>query len=140
MDIIKTYTEVFEVLNLLGNEYIQKIPTKLYNHIDNNRDKKSIIEYNINKNILEQDIGEDARDMIAYLNLQYWCTEDEKQKLLKKYKENDDLYEEKLREKYNIDIFADKKYKNNENVQLIEYKENIFQKILNKIINWIKLG
>ena len=28
--------------------------------------------YDINKNILDQNISEDARDMIAYLNLQYW--------------------------------------------------------------------
>ena len=69
MDLIKMYTEVFEVLNLLGNEYIQKIPIQLYNHINNNRDKKSIIEYNINTNILEQNIRGKRYDCLFELTI-----------------------------------------------------------------------
>lgn len=139
MDILKTYTEVFEILNLLGNEYIQKIPIELYNHIESNRDKKSIIEYDVDKDILGQNISEDARDMIAYLNLQYWCSQEEKQELMKQYQQNDNLYEEKIREKYNVDIFLNKKRESTQqNMQLVEYKENIFKKIFEKIINWIK--
>jgi len=139
MDILKTYTEVFEILNLLGNEYIKKIPIELYNHIENNRDKKSVIEYDVDKDILEQNISEDARNMIAYLYLQYWCTQEEKQELMKQYQQNDNLYEEKMREKYNVDIFFNKKRENiKSNMELVEYKENIFKKIFKKIIDLIK--
>lgn len=139
MDILKTYTEVFEILNLLGNEYIKKIPIELYNHIENNRDKKSVIEYDVDKDIVEQNISEDARNMIAYLYLQYWCTQEEKQELMKQYQQNDNLYEEKMREKYNVDIFFNKKRENiKSNMELVEYKENIFKKIFKKIIDLIK--
>ena len=141
---VKTYTEVYEILNLLGNEYIKKLPIELYNHIDNNRDKKSIIEYDINKNILDQNISEDARDMIAYLNLQYWCTEEEREELMKKYQKNEIRYQEELKEKYNPDnLFNNKKTKNidndNENAQIIVYRENIFTKIVNKIKRFLKI-
>lgn len=153
MDMIKTYTEVFEVLNLLGNEYIQKIPNKLYMYIAENRDKKSIIEYDINTNILDQNISEDAKDMIAYLNLQYWCTPEEKERLLKQYEKNDKLYEEKLKEKYSYDNLFKKTNQNIEVIRnnddeskklekskaLIEYKESMFKKIISKIKHFFHL-
>ena len=81
------------------------------------------------------------------LNLNYWCKdENEKKELLKMYSENDKKIEAEMRERYNPDNIFKKKEKveqNNEvkqeNTELIECKEqNIFKKILNKIMKFFK--
>ena len=56
----------------------------------------------------------------------------------KKFYENDQKYQEELRQKYNPDNIFSKKNKNiieieDNKTQLIEYKETIFRRILNKI-------
>lgn len=68
----------------------------------------------------------------------YWCPEEEKQDLQKKFYENEQKYQEELRQKYNPDNIFTKKNKNiieieDNQTQLIEYKETIFRRILNKI-------
>ncbi len=42
------YSEVFEVLRVLGEEYINKIPLNIYNEIEEKRNKKSTYEFNYN--------------------------------------------------------------------------------------------
>lgn len=143
IDIAKTNTEVFEILNILGKEYINKIPVKLYNYIAYNRNKNSILEYDINENILEQGISNESRDFIAYLNVKYWCNDDEKRKLLEQYKRNDIEYEKKLEERYNVDVFANRrKINTREDIHPVKQEENkikmIFRKIKEFICNKIK--
>ena len=80
------------------------------------------------------------------LNLNYWCEDEtEKQEMLKMYADNDKKIEEEMRERYNPDNLFRKKEKvfeeenNEENMQLIEYKEqNIFKKIINKIMKFFR--
>lgn len=106
----RTYTEVYEVLQILGDEYINRIPIQLYKYIEEQRNTKSILEIDVNKDISEQDISEEASNFIAYLNLQYWCNKEEKEKLLKQYRMNDIEYEKELNEKYNKDSIFKNKY------------------------------
>ena len=132
----QVYSEVYEILNTLGKEYINKIPIKLYQHIESKRDKKSIIEFDVNKDIASQDVSEEATDIISYLNLEYWCTEEQKKELIKQYQENDKKYEKKLKEKYNTDsLFKKEKYidTNEKNLVNTEKKQSLFIKIINKI-------
>ncbi len=76
------------------------------------------------------------------LNLNYWCeSEEHKKELISRYNDNEQKYQQELREKYNPDnIFKNNDKKNSiqeeiiENeVALVEYKESIFKKIINKI-------
>lgn len=129
----KTYTEVYVILQTLGDEYITKIPNKLYEHIKNQRNKKSILEIDISKGIEDQEISEQATDFIAYLNLQYWTSEEEKNKLLEEYRQNDVKYEKELNERYNPDkLFKKQKKQNYQNdcQEMVVYKENIFSRII----------
>lgn len=129
----KTYTEVYVILQTLGDEYITKIPNKLYEHIENQRNKKSVLEIDISKGIEDQEISEQATDFIAYLNLQYWASEEEKNKLLEEYRQNDVKYEKELNERYNPDkLFKKQKKQNYQNdcQEMVVYKENIFSRII----------
>jgi len=141
-------TEVYEILNKLGKEYIRKIPNQLYSYIENNRNKNSIFEIDINKPLEEQDVMQDVLLFVAYLNIQYWSTDEEKEQLIKKYGTLDENEEIRKREKYDIDnIFeqhnSDKnvEQKSIKQMEMIKYKkESLFDKIIKLIHKLLKKG
>ena len=85
--------------------------------------------------------------------IQYWYKdESKKQKLLEVLDENERKYQEALKEKYNPDnIFKNKNNNNtfdgdipeNEEIsvgmQISEYKEPIFKRIVNKILEFLHI-
>ena len=73
----------------------------------------------------------------------YLATSEQKQKIIKMQNEERAKNELKKQQKYETDIFKNKKVEQQTNAiqeekSLIKYKENIFQKIINKIKNWFK--
>lgn len=141
------YTEVYEILSFMEQKYVDMIPLKLLELFKEEKEKE--YKPNINPTIPldEQNLQKKTLSILAMLNLNYWCEdENEKKELIALYAENDKRKEEELREKYNPDNLFKKKeqiVEDNEikqdNTQLIEYKEqNIFKKILNKIMNFFK--
>ena len=141
-DIARNYSEVYEILNLLGSKYIEKIPKKLYSFFEEERDLNYKKYSNLQEVENDSNIDENTLSIIAYLYIQYWCNnEDEKKELLKIYKNNDLMHEKELREKYNPDDIFKKCNNKKDNVDNIEenqanmiaYKESIFKRIINKI-------
>lgn len=94
------YSEVYGILDLLGEEYIKKIPGDLYEYIDSNRNKESEKIIDRHKSIEEQGFLDKTIEFISFLNLEYWADVDEKRELTKIYEENDRKYEEERRRKY----------------------------------------
>ena len=141
------YAEVYEILSFMEQKYVDMIPLKLLELFKEEKEKE--YKPNIKPTIPldEQNLQKKTLSILAMLNLNYWCeNENEKKELIALYAENDKRKEEELREKYNPDNLFKKKeqiVEDNEikqdNTQLIEYKEqNIFKKILNKIMNFFK--
>ena len=143
-DLLKAYAEVDEILSLMDNKYIEKIPVKMRKMFENERQKDYNPEIKVNIPLDEQNLQRKTFAILAMLNLNYWCEdEEEKQKLIQVYTENDKIREEELREKYNPDNIFKKKDTNeqteNNNVALIEYREeNFIKRILKMIINLFK--
>ena len=149
----QAYSEVDEFLGLVTEEEKNQIPKKLRDFFREEKD----IDYhkNIDPNIpiKEQNLKEETLAIIALLMIQYWYKdESKKQKLLEVLDENERKYQEELREKYNPDnIFKNKNQNNtfdeavpeNEEIsvgmQIVEYKEPIFKRIVNKILNFLHL-
>ena len=140
---IKAYSEVYEIINLLEEEYSNRIPKKVLDFFDEVRDKnyKPIID--VNKPLKEQNIERDAIILIAILDLNYWCdSEEEKKKLLDIFNRNTEIKNQKnkeLEEKYNLDnLFIKRnsisKFEEDKDLSLIEYKEHgLFKRIIEKI-------
>ena len=146
------YNEVFEFLNIIGKKYIDRIPKSLYEFIREQRVENYNIIIDIEQDVYEQ-ISEDALAFISYLNFTYWCNEEERNKLIKVYIENDKKEEKLKREKYNPNNIFNKKNINKseeylnvkeeslENIEVVWYKKisnrirNIFKLIFNKKIN-----
>lgn len=145
-NIYKAYAEVDKILSFMDTAYVEKIPKKMRDLFRN--EKLQDYEPNINPKISldEQNLQKKTYAILAMLNLNYWCKdEEEKKELIKLYAENDRKREEELREKYNPDnIFKNKQKKNISNTEetntsLIEYKDsNFFKKIISKIMSLFK--
>jgi len=139
MNIPKAYSEVYSFINALGLEYKEKIPNRIYEVIKEQRDKECVVTLHKDQEITQGMLSHEALALIAALNLQYWCTDnEEKQRLKQAYM----LNTEKENEKYSYDnMFShkgkseDEEVENNlkENMQLIEYKEGIFKRIFKLI-------
>lgn len=91
------YAEVNEILNLLGNEYKNKIPEKIINLFYEKEDKNYKINISSEKELRDSNISKTALTIISILNLKYWVTnKEEKCKLENRYKENDRIFNEKI--------------------------------------------
>lgn len=133
----KAYTEVNCLLQYLPQSYLDKLPKKLMELIRDQADTQYNIYIDTNKSLLEQNFSDKAIALIAVLKYNYWSTDEEKQQLEKIFYENENTYQEELLEKYNPDnIFKKKKTENiDTNLQIVEYKENVFIQFFNKIKN-----
>lgn len=140
----QAYTEIDNFIELLDEYNKNKIPQKLREYFKKEKDGEYIKNINPNQPIKEQNLKEETLALIAMLNLQYWCEdENEKQRLKAIYAENERKYQEELREKYNPDnLFKNKQKIVEEKIEetlMVEYKESIIKKILNKILNFLHL-
>lgn len=148
-ELLKAYTEVDVILSYMEKVYIDKVPKKMRELFRN--EKLQGYKPNINPKIPldEQNLQNKTYDILAMLNLNYWCeSEEEKQELISIYAENDRKKEAELREKYNPDNLFKKKELQEEKIEqkiseenkaLIEYRENnLFKRIINKIMNLFK--
>lgn len=133
------YSEVYEILNLMGDRFINKLPNKLFDLIKNERLETYNPKYDLELPLEEQRIKEETIDIIALLYLNYWCeSEDEKNELNKIFQENEEIYIKELNEKYNIDnLFKNKQIEKNE-ILPIEYKRSFFRMIIDKIKQMLK--
>ena len=143
----KAYAEVLLILSYMEQKYADMIPKKLLELFNEEKDQNYQPDINPKISLAEQNLQRKTLALLAMLNLNYWCKdESEKQEMLKMYAENDKKIEAEMRERYNPDnLFKTrKKVEQNdeakeESTEIIEYKEqNIFNKILNKIMKFFK--
>lgn len=132
------YSQVYGILEMLGNDYITKLPSSLYTMINDERLKEYNPHYDLSMALEQQDIKKEALSMIALFHFNYWCSsQEEKDKLQNLFKNNEEKYQAELREKYNPDNLFKNKQKEveekNEDTSMVEYKENIFKRIISKI-------
>lgn len=134
------YSEVYSILNLLGESYIKKLPVSLFNMIEEEKRQDYNPKYDSKINLEQQNIKRETLSMIALFHLNYWCNSDEEKNELKiLFKTNEEKHQAEIREKYNPDnLFKKRNLQQEENVvmnevAMIEYKEPLFKRIINKI-------
>lgn len=145
------YAEVDAILNLLEEDYLNKIPEKVRKFFKEEKDVnyKPIIRDDVP--LEEQELRRTTGIIFAILNLNYWCeSEEEKQEILNEFAQNEQKKikeQEELYNKYNPENLF-KNRKNNvqglnkqvdENLSLIEYKkQNFVKRIFEKIARFFK--
>lgn len=133
--------EVSQILNLLGNEYINKIPYEFLKFMEEN--KAEHISISITEDNYENvELTRNAIIIISMLNLNYWVTDpEEKKKLLRIYQENDRKFLNKVPNYKNSDWLSNNRGEKsfekpkNETKYLINIEQ---QSVFTKVINFIK--
>lgn len=135
------YSEVYSVLNLLGDYFIEKIPVDTYKMIKEKRNKDYNPIYNLNISLDKQKISRRSLSVIALFDVNYWSGIERKSILKEMFKQNGIQRQKELSEKYKIeDMFKPIGSENKNTSEEITVKEekNIFYKMLDKIKNWLK--
>ena len=135
------YSEVLEILKHIPKEDYNKIPNNEIELFESYADNNYTFNYDTSKTLEEQNVSDITKGIIILLFRDYWATEIQRNKIIAKQNYDRMKLEEKKKEKYNVDIFKnrnnDKQKLNIENttkeVAMVEYKESIFKRIINKI-------
>ena len=134
------YSEVYSILNLLGESYIKKLPVSLFNMIKEEKRQDYNPKYDSEINLEQQSIKRETLSIIALFHLNYWCNSDEeKNEIRTLFKTNEKKHQAEIREKYNPDnLFKKHSLQQEEStitneVAMVEYKEPLFKRIINKI-------
>ena len=137
------YSEVYAILNMLGKEYIDKLPNDIYNIIKEEKSTEYNPVYETTVALDKQDVKKETISIIAFLHLKYWCNEEEKIKLRELFDENEDKYQEELKQQEEQEAEQEDEEIQDDNneieigkefLSMIVYKEeNFAQRIFNKI-------
>ena len=139
------YTEVYTILQDLDEDEYDKIPPEVIEAIKANMNKEYNYELDDELQLKDQPMLPETKAILFNLFRDYLATPEQRTKIIKMQNEARQKNELKKQQMYNTDVFANKsinkKTKLNENEvktnnnekQIVEYKENIFKRILNKI-------
>ncbi len=130
------YTEVYEIIKQLNEEEYNKIPSEVIKAIEENRNTEYEFELDEDIELKDQELLPETKAILFNLFRDYLSTPEQKEKIIKMQAEERLKNEQKKQEQYNSDVFVNKQKKQpikEEHTELIEYKENIFKRIFNKI-------
>ena len=139
-------TQVLCVLEHTDSTAVNKIPIKIINFIKCNCSKEYKVNFDYSKPVKELNLTPKAQAFLGMIYLNYWADNEKKIDFRRKIRQNEIKHQENLREKYNPDNI----FKNNnktqdivqdnisnevisDNFSLVECKESILKKIINKI-------
>lgn len=135
------YSEVLEIIKHIPKEDYDKIPTSKIKLFQTKANPNHKLEYNPELTLEQQQVSKRAKAIIAILFRDYWATDEQREKIIRKQRNDLNKLEQEKVEKYNPDnIFKqgkkeiiEEQEKMIESVAMVEHKENIFKRIISKI-------
>ena len=132
------YAEVYTILQELNEEEYNKIPPEVIKTIEANRNEEYEYELDDELELKDQPMLPETKAILFNLFRDYLATPEQKAKIIRMQNEARQKNELKKQQMYNTNVFANKPKENlaennNEIMQIVEYKESIFKRILNKI-------
>lgn len=145
----EAFEEIYEIFNLMPKELLNKIPTKFYEMIEEERDTNYFP--NIQEPLEKQKLKNETIIILGLIYRDFLCSQDEKRRLQEKdareLQEVQKSIEDEIRQKYNPDdIFKNRKQSvieetqhTEENTSMIVVQEDKwYKKIFNIIKNLFK--
>lgn len=131
------YTEVYTILQDLNTEEYNKIPPEIIKAIEENMNEEYEYELDEDLELKNQPMLPETKAILFNLFRDYLASSEQKEKIIKMQNEERHNSELKKQQQYNANVFQNKTKENiNQSKELIEYKENIFVKLINKIKSW----
>ena len=135
------FTEVYTILDYLEIEEYEKIPPEVLDVIEANSNTDYYYEIDEETDLRQQEMLPETKAILFNLFRDYLSTPEQKEKIIRMQKEERARNEQRKQQQYNVDLFANKKKikekDQKELLDLIEYKENIFTKIIKSIKNFM---
>ncbi len=136
----EAFCEVNEIIQLMPDELINKIPSQFRKMIEEEREKT--YNPNIQEPLEKQKLKNETIIILGLIYRDFLCSPEERKQLQEKdaieLQEVQQKLEEETRQKYNIDNILKKnekelQIKQENQVAIVEYKESILKRIINKI-------
>ena len=148
----KELKEVSEILKFFPQNELNKISKNFLMYIEENKDDEYEFEWNAENEVNVNTVLPGTITLLQMIFLNYYASEEEVKEINETLDENERVFQQKNHEKYNTDIFLKKaneyekeaetqvennlqKNPNNDNTQMTIYKESIFKRIINSILN-----
>lgn len=147
----RLFVETQEIFKYLDKKIYDKIPEKI-KKIINEYEGNYKFKYDISKELNEQDILQETKDLVVGIYYKYVADEESKKKIINNILEYEEIQlqrEKELREKYSVDnIFkgsdieerSQNNLNDNESQLQIVKKDSLFKIIINKIFSFFKKG
>lgn len=136
------YKEVLEIIKYLPKKDLYKIPKEKIEYFERNQNINHDFYFDISIPLEKQNISREANAIILNLYSDYFMSDKQKEKLMSILNSNEEKYQEKQKEKYNLDnIFNNCKAINDEksdlrNLPVEVNKKSIFMKIIEYLKNF----
>ncbi len=135
-NINQAYSEVYDIINHLDTKLYNKIPMSFIEMIKANKDNTYQPQINYSISINKQKLLKNTRTILSLIYRDYICSDEKREEL--KYNDIMELKkeQEEKAEKFDYNnIFKKKKEELsiNSNTGIVEYKENLFRKLVNRI-------
>ena len=137
-------TETLDILKHTKKEDVDKISTKFMEYLRANASKTYKPELDHSKKIKDMKLKKKTKAILAIIYRNFWCNEEQKKEFDIILNNNEIEYQKVLKEMYNPDCLFEKRIKSMEEkktdeVVMMEYKESIFKRFMNKIKNIFKI-
>ena len=139
------YSEVLGILKFISKEDYDKIPESKIELFTVNSNKEYNFVYNPEKTLDEQNVSKRAKAIIGILFRDYWATEVQREKILRKQKNDRLILEEEKKSLYDVENIFKKRNTTSEAqvkeevTEMTIYKENFITKVFNKIKGLFKI-
>lgn len=142
----EAFAEVLEVIKNSNQRILEKIPKKFITFLNENKDNNYIVKIDFTDENWDDSIKQETQAILALIYRDYIVSQEERARLLTEEKEEQIRIENELREKYNPDNLFQKQDQAKkaeevmtEDVAMVEYKESIFKRFINKIKSIFKM-
>ena len=139
------YSEVLEILKFISKEDYEKIPANKIELFKLNSNKEYEFTYDPKKTLDEQNVSKRAKAIIGILFRDYWATEVQREKIIRKQKNDRLILEEQKKSLYDIEKIFKKRNicseieAKEEVTEMVVYKANFITRIFNKIKKFLEI-
>lgn len=136
-------SEVLDILKNTNEKDVNKISPEFMSFLKDNASKEYISKFDYTNSIERLDLSEKAIGILSVINSRFWCTPEQKENFDIILNNNENKYQEKLREIYNPDNLFKNKVSQTESVEnsvaMAEYKETILKRFISRIKRIFKI-
>ena len=105
------YTEVYEIIEQLNEEEYNKIPPQVIKAIEENRNTEYEFELEEDIELKDQELLPETKAILFNLFRDYLATPEQRKKILKMQNEERQKEELKKQQKYDVDVFKNRRNK-----------------------------